>query len=374
MWDRRQFIVSAGAAALSLGTAAARGADFTDERYRRAMLIDALGGPGEYSPNDSPAAHLSARAVADALASGLTAVNLTVSPVGNAPHRFEDTVSSIANADREIQLRPDAFMKILSGSDLHLAKSSGRLGLIYGFQDTSMLEGDLGRLEIFQGLGARIFQATYNRRNLIGDGCVEVSDGGLSSLGREFIAELNHRHLLLDLSHGGPRTIAEGIAASKAPVAITHTGCRALVDFPRNVDDASLKALADKGGVVGIYFMCFLRNLEQPHSEDVLRHIEHAVNVCGEDHVGIGTDGSISALPLDDAFKANFRKIVTERIKTGVSATGESPEVLNVIPEYNSPMRFRSVAEDLSRRGWPASRIEKILGANFARLFTEVWG
>jgi membrane dipeptidase len=374
MWNRRRFIAAAGATVLSAPAFSATRGSYSITSYESAMVIDALGGPGEFNPAASPDDAWSARVVADARASGLTAANLTVNEVGNGPHRFEEAVRDIARVDREIQLHPDAFLKVLSASDLRLAKSSRRLGLIYGFQDTSMLDGDLSRLSVFQGLGVRIFQLTYNRRNLMGDGCIETADGGLSSLGHEAIAELNSRRLLLDLSHAGPRTITEGIAACKSPLAITHTGCRALADSPRNVSDESLKALAEKGGVAGIYFMCFLRYLEQPHSEDVIRHLEHAVNVCGEDHVGIGTDSSISAMPVDDAFRAEHRKTIADRIKAGVSVAGESPDVLNVIPEYNSPRRFLTLADDLGRRGWPSGRIEKILGANFGRLFGDVWG
>ncbi|HEX4242721.1 MAG TPA: membrane dipeptidase [Steroidobacteraceae bacterium] len=371
--SRRRFVQLAGAAAL-LGRASAAPRGYGADAYEHAMVIDALGGPGDNDPGAPENAPLSAHAVADARASGVTAANLTVNAVGNGLHRFEETVAGIARADLEIQRHPEAFAKVLTGADLRLAKSTRRLGLIYGFQDTSMLEGDLGRLALFQGLGVRIVQPTYNRRNLMGDGCIEPGDAGLSGLGHELVAELNSRRMLLDLSHGGPRTIAEGIAASKVPMAITHTGCRALVDSPRNVDDATLRALADKGGVVGIYFMCFLRLLEQPHAQDLIRHLEHAVDVCGEDHVGLGTDGSISAIDLNDAFKAAHRKVVEERIKQGVSAVGESPVVYNLIPEYNDPRRFLSLARDLSARGWPSSRIDKILGANFARLFTDTWG
>ncbi len=236
-----------------------------------------------------------------------------------------------------------------------------------------MLEGDLKNLQVFANLGVRIVQPTYNLRNLVGDGCIEKADGGLSKLGYEFIAQMNRLNLLLDLSHAGPRTIAEGIAASKAPMAITHTGCRALVDLPRNTRDSELKALADRGGVVGIYFMPFLRESAQPHAEDLIRHIEHAVNVCGEDHVGLGTDGSISGVPLTDAYREAFRKEVEARIKAGVSAPGESADVFTIVPEYNDPMRFHRLAGDLSGRGWTASRIDKLLGANFARLFADVW-
>jgi len=373
--DRRQFLrLAAAAAAAAPFAARATAAGYPADAYGRAIVIDALGGPGDYDASAAEDAPLSLRAVADARASGLTAVNLTVSAVGNGPGKFEATIANIARADHEFALHPDAFVRVLAGRDLRAAKDSRRLGIVYGFQDTSMLEGDLGRLELFAGLGVRIVQPTYNRRNLMGDGCLEPADGGLSLLGRTLIAELDRQHLLLDLSHAGPRTIAEGIAAARGPLAITHTGCRALADLPRNTSDASLRALADKGGVAGIYWMSFLRSAGQPTAADLIRHIEHAVDVCGEDHVGLGTDGPISAAPMDEAFRAAHRADVERRVKAGISAPGESPDVFNVILEYNSPRRFQLLAEDLARRGWPASRIEKLIGGNFARLFTEVWG
>jgi membrane dipeptidase len=130
----------------------------------------------------------------------------------------------------------------------------------------------------------------------------------LSLLGHDFVAEVNRLHMLLDLSHAGPRTISDGIAASSAPMAITHTGCRALVDLPRNTYDKDLKALADRGGVAGIYFMPFLRLSGQPHAEDLIRHLEHAVDTCGEDHVGLGTDGPIGGALINEAFIAAAKK------------------------------------------------------------------
>ncbi len=375
MVDRRQFLrLAAAAAAAAPFVARAAAPGYPAAAYGRAIVIDALGGPGDYDASAAEDAPLSAHAVADARASGLTAVNLTVSAVGNGPGKFEATIANIARADREFALHPDTFVRVLAGRDLRAAKDSRRLGIVYGFQDTSMLEGDLGRLELFAGLGVRIVQPTYNRRNLMGDGCLEPADGGLSLLGRALIAELDRQRLLLDLSHAGPRTIAEGIAAARGPLAITHTGCRALADLPRNTSDASLRALADKGGVAGIYWMSFLRSSGQPNAADLIRHIEHAVDVCGEDHVGLGTDGPISAAPMDEAFRAAHRADVERRVKAGISAPGESPDVFNVIPEYNAPRRFLLLADDLARRGWPASRIEKLVGGNFARLFAEVWG
>jgi membrane dipeptidase len=375
MLNRRQLLGGAAAVLVNKWSCALAEADpgYPRARYDRAIVIDALGGLGEFDPGAADDAALSVRALADARESGVTAINLTVNIVGNGPNKFIEAVKNIADMEHELSAHPDVLMKILRGGDIQAAKSTRRLGIIYGCQDTTMLEGDLKNLQVFANLGVRIVQPTYNLRNLMGDGCIEKADGGLSKLGYEFIAQMNRLNLLLDLSHAGPRTIAEGIGASKAPLAITHTGCRALVDLPRNTRDSELKALADRGGVVGIYFMPFLRESAQPHAEDLIRHIEHAVNVCGEDHVGLGTDGSISGVPLTDAYREAFRKEVEARIKAGVSAPGESADVFTIVPEYNDPMRFNRLASDLSRRGWPASRIDKLLGANFARLFADVW-
>jgi len=376
MISRRQLIAGMAAAGLanqwSVAQAVASAA-YPRSRYDRTIVIDALGGLGEFNPDAPEDAPLSARALADARDSGVIVINLTINEVGNGPNKFMAAVKNIAGVEHELMLHPDALMKILRGQDIQAAKASKRLGIVYGCQDTTMLEGDLKNLSVFKDLGVRIVQPTYNIRNLMGDGCIEKADGGLSKMGYDFVAEMNRLKLLLDLSHAGPRTIAEGIAASKAPMAITHTGCRALVDLPRNTRDSELRALAERGGVVGIYFMPFLRDSGQPHAEDLIRHIEHAVKTCGEDHVGLGTDGSISGVPLTDAYRAYFRKDVEARKKAGYGAPGESADVLTIVPEYNDPLRFDRLANDLANRGWSNTRIDKLLGTNFARLFAEVW-
>jgi len=355
-------------------TLAAEPRGFSDQLYRDAMLIDSLGAPGLNDPSIPDAPPLTERDIADVRASGVTAMNVTVNMPGNGPDRFEKTIEIIAGIEREIATHPDVFLKILGSAGLLQAKASHRAGLIMGCQDTTMLEGDLQRLAVFHDLGVRICQPTYNRRNLMGDGCVETADGGLSQLGHEFVAETNRLHIVLDLSHAGPRTIAEGIAASVAPMAISHTGCRALVDLPRNTYDRELKALADRGGVAGIYFMPFLKASGQPHAEDLIRHLDHAVNVCGEEHVGLGTDGTIGGAVINEAYVAAARKEHEDRVRAGVAAPGEVAGVYPLIPEYNEPRRFKLLADDLSRRGWASGRIEKILGQNFMRLFSDVWG
>jgi membrane dipeptidase len=185
-------------------TAGSATASYARFRYDRAIVIDALGGLGEFDPDAPDDAPLSARGLADARASGVTVINFTINEVGNGPNKFMAAVKNIAGLEHELLLHPDALMKILRGQDIVTAKATKRLGIVYGCQDTTMLEADLKNLAVFADLGVRIVQPTYNVRNLMGDGCIEKADGGLSKMGYEFIAEMNRLKLLLDLSHESP--------------------------------------------------------------------------------------------------------------------------------------------------------------------------
>jgi len=374
--DRRAALCAlAGAGALTwagAGTAAVR-KPAKGSVYDRSIVIDAQGAFGEFDSKADPDAPPSPAFIAKMRASGVTAISMTMGEVGNGPERYVSTLQNIAQVASGMASDPQNFLLIQKAADLAEAKRSGRIGIILNTQDTTALETDLKRVKALKDVGIRIIQLTYNKRNLCGDGSLERANAGISDFGRQVIAEINKADVLLDLSHGGQRTIAEAIAETKVSPAITHTGCRDLVDLPRNVWDRELKALADKGGVVGIYFMPFLRPSGQPHAEDVIRHLEHAVNVCGEDHVGLGTDGLSGAITVDDAYRDMQKKFFERRQAAGIAAPGEAADVFNFVPEYNGPRHFEALAMDLSKRGWSDARIEKVLGANFARLFTEVW-
>ena len=258
--------------------------------YERAVAIDCLASPGPFNTPDATANPLTPEMVANAKASGITAVNLTVSSAPNVAATFRD----MGYWERELQAHPDVLMKVYSVADLRRAKETRRRGLIYGFQNAAMLEGDAANLDVFQRFGVRIIQLTYNDRNLLGDGCLESANAGLSRHGRDVVARMNELRMLVDLSHCGLQTTADGIAASSRPVAITHSGCRGVFDHPRSKTDDILRALANKGGVIGIYMMPFLNAQGQPTAADLIKQIEYAVKVCGEDHVGIGSDLSIT--------------------------------------------------------------------------------
>lgn len=334
--------------------------------YDDAIVIDFLASPGYFNyPLDPP---LDATMVRNAARSGITAVNLTVSQ-GD----FESTVAKIARWEANIDAHPDVFTRVRSVGQLLAAKEGGRFGIVYGFQDTVPIDRDLDRLEVFANLGVKVIQLTYNVRNLVGDGCLEPGNAGLSTFGRDVVARMDELGVLVDLSHCGQRTTAEGIEASANPVAITHSGCAAVAPHPRSKQDAELRALADRGGVIGIYLMPFLSPGRTPTTADVVAHIEHAVQVCGEDHVGIGSDLSVTPIDGSDEYWRRHREFVAARIARGVAAPAEDPDVLFTVPELNSHRRMELIADALDARGHPSGRIEKVLGANFLRLFREVW-
>jgi membrane dipeptidase len=132
--------------------------------------------------------------------------------------------------------------------------------------------------------------------------------------------------------------------------------------------------VASKGGFVGIYFMPFLNPSGHATAEDVVAHIDHAVNVCGEDHVGIGTDGTVTAIDDLEAYKATLAKEVAARRAAGVSAAGERPDTFPFVVDLRGVNQFYELADRLRKRGYSTPRIEKILGRNFLRYATDVWG
>jgi len=303
--------------------------------------------------------------------SGLTAVNFTVVGPGAG---FEETVAAIARVQRAAQSDSALFRLVLGPGDIGAAKRERRLGLILGFQTTEMIGSELARIETFRNLGVRIMQMTYNQRNLWGDGCLEPGNAGLSRAGRDALERMNALGVAVDVSHSGQKTTADAIAASRKPVLISHTGCNAVYRHPRNKDDADLRAMADRGGVVGIYLMPFLDGGTGELTPEMLyAHVEHALQICGPDHVGIGSDQGIEPISDGPEYRAALRKEVEDRRRRGVSAPGESPDRPPFIPALNSERRMDRIAEGLSRRGQPDSVIAKVLGENFQRCLGEVW-
>ncbi|WP_051780078.1 dipeptidase [Janthinobacterium agaricidamnosum] len=345
---------------------------------KRPLIIDVLGSIS--NPNlpdaeqeDRYTMGIDARAMADAKASGLSAFNMTIGYVFGKEDPYEQTVKEVAEWDAFLRRRQDSLIKVLSASDIQHAHDSGRIGVILGFQNAAMMGKNAARVDTFANLGVRVIQLTYNDRNQLGDGCLVPENQGLTPFGHEVVDALNRNRVIVDLSHSGEQICLDAARASKAPIMITHTGCRALVDLPRNKTDQELRLVADKGGFVGIYMMPFLAIGRQPTAADLIAHIEHAINVCGEDHVGIGTDGTLSKIDDIPGYLADLKKEVARRRSLGISAPGERDDIVPFLPDLGGQEKFLKLADLLARRGHTSARIEKILGRNFLRAAGRIW-
>jgi membrane dipeptidase len=225
---------------------------------------------------------------------------------------------------------------------------------------------------MFRDLGVRIMQLNYNNRSIFGDGCLEPGNAGLSNAGLAAVRKMNEIGVAIDLSHSGYRTTSEAISASTKPVLISHSGCAGVYQHPRNKPDEILRSLADRGGYFGVYLMPYLvASPTVPTRQHVLDHLVYAINVCGADHVGIGSDGSIQEVVLLPAQKADFDADIARRKKLGVGAPGE--DRYPYVPDLNGPDHMQVIAEAMARRGQPSSVIEKVLGTNFQRIIGEIW-
>lgn len=358
------------------------------DTWKSAVIINTLGGisnpnvesadsagPFGGSPRERIRRTVDARALREAHQSGLTATNLTLGYVSGPEEPFEATVADIAAWDGFIREHPNDLLKVLTAGDILRAKSQQKVGMIYGVQNTAMLGDQLDRVELFANLGLRIIQLTYNPANKVGDGSMAPENRGLTPFGRQVVERLNANRIIVDLGHSGEHTCLEAARVSTQPIAVSHTGCRALANLPRNKTDEELRLVASKGGYVGIYFMSvFLTSTGQATADDVVAHVEHAIQICGEDHVGIGTDGGVTQIDDLEGYKAALAKEVEQRRAAGIGSTGELSGGFPFVANLRGVNQFRDLADRLVKRGHSVSRVEKILGRNFLRFAKDVWG
>ena len=369
--DRRTMMIGSAAIALSgpgLAQPRPRG-----NWFDQAIIIDALGGIRDPYEREE-ITRFSERGFRETMATGVTMLRDTVFPVGNVADPWGEYQKAIKSFQNFFAANPDRLIQVKSAADILKAKREKKFAVLVGTQDSVMVGSELDRHAQLKKDAVLSVQLTYNNRNLSGDGALEPDNAGLSKLGRATIERIEAEKLLLDLSHGGAKTMAQGAAHAKRPLVISHTAARALYDHPRNTADDTIRAIADKGGVVGVYFMMFLTPDSKPKGSDLIAHIEHVAKVAGEDHVGIGTDNGVLPVATDaEALKRN-REWALERIKAGIASPGEGPDIFPMVAEYNSLDRYRRLATDLARRGWSPTRLEKLFGGNFLRVYREAWG
>ena len=332
--------------------------------YERAIVFDANSGPPGQDTFPLPPAML-----ALSRDSGVTATKTTL---GGINSNFQDTVDEIAWYLRAIEAHPDVFMQVRTARDFARAKREKKLGILFSFESADMFEGKIERILIFRNLGVRVMQLSYNKHTPWASGVMENPPTGLTEEGRKAVAKMNEVGVALDISHASPPSYADTLAASTKPVLVTHTGCMAVHRHPRNKTDAQLRAAADKGGVIGIYDLPYLTpSPKQPTLDDYMAHMTHALKICGEDHVGIGSDSGLIPWDTSPQGAEDFRKMEEARTKAGLAAPEEDRPMYVIGLNHNR--RPETICDALLKRGYSERVAEKVIGVNFVRALTEIW-
>ncbi|UZK65461.1 dipeptidase [Sphingomonas sp. M1-B02] len=307
---------------------------------------------------------LSEKEAADWRASGITAIHHAVGLGG--PNAKEQALNFFAVWGNFVARNSHVFTGIDKFADIQRAKRDGKVAVIMGLQnaDHFLRPADV---KAFYDLGQRCAQLTYNSQNRIGSGSTDRVDGGISDFGAEIIKSMNDVGMLVDVSHSGDRTTLDAIAISPKPIAITHSNCRALIDHPRVKTDEAIKALAAKGGVMGITGVRnFVSKTDPTTIVNYADHIDHVVKLVGIDHVGIGTDSDLYG--YDDT-SPEMNKMLRGAYKDSYAFREKID-----IDGFDHPLKMFDLTEELIRRRYSDANILAVLGGNFQRLLTSTWG
>jgi membrane dipeptidase len=295
---------------------------------------------------------------------GITAANCTCC----VWEGFRGAMDNVAQWKAWFDQYADILLQVHTTGDIRRAEAEGKVGIFLGWQNTSGIEDRIDLLRVFKDLGVGVMQLTYNTQNLVGSGCLESRDAGLSDFGRDVIDEMNRIGILIDLSHVGAQTSEDAIRHSKRPVAYTHCCPSALLDHPRNKSDEQLKLIVDHGGIIGVAtYPPFLPKGAQTTVDDALDAFEHVIGLVGEDSVAIGTDFTqdqtaewFDWLCHD---KGYGRRLLERTWDTAPMPIG-----------FGTLGKYPNVTAAMERRGWSEARIRKVLGENWLRVLGEVWG
>ena len=327
------------------------------------IVIDMLGPLSLDLRPETIATELTDAQVADFRASGITAFHNSFGVGGR--DGYASVLKFLAGWSAYVGHNDRIFTLVNDAGDIDRAKKQGKVAVIMGLQDSDHFR-TAKDVALFYQLGQRCSQLTYNGQNLIGSGCTERVDGGLSDFGVEIVKAMNDVGMLVDTSHCGDRTTLDAIEASPVPIAITHGNCRALNNHPRTKTDEAIKALGAKGGVMGITGVRnFVSPTEPTTIANVVDHIDHVGKLIGVDHVGIGTDADLYGY---DKMAPDQYKM----LKAGYKGSYGFRDKID-IDGFSGPLKMYNLTEELVRRGYGDADVHGVLGGNFRRLLGTTW-
>lgn len=260
----------------------------------------------------------------------------------------------------------------LTAGDIRRVKSNGEHAGIAYSQPVHGFARDIGVVEKVYRRGLRVLLLTYNTTNVVGCGCTERLDHGLTHFGIEVVKKANELAMVIDTSHCGKQTTLETCKFSRHPITANHTNVQNLFEHPRCKSDDEIKAIADTGGLIGISCVPFFldRDPEKADVTKVLDHIDYAADLVGWQHVGIGTDWP-HTLPKDvlrDVFSEATVKLL------GGGAGEDLEDFLFNVKGFDDYLDFPNITRGLVKRGYSDEQIKGILGENYLHIFEEVCG
>ena len=343
-----------------------------DEGATSAQLGDRMLEMRVTEPADDPEARAQVEAAWEA--SGVTGTMQTSGGGGPVAAGLRHFARFFYISDR----LPEFTRKATTPEDVRKAKDEGRhcqfisMNGLPGQHEIPEMDAALNMVNTFYHLGCRMMHLTYNLRNIIGDGCVERANAGLSEFGREVVERMNQVGILVDTPHSGRQTTLDAAHCSQAPVAASHTVCEAVFRHARGKSDEEIKAIADTGGFVGI--CCIPTFLGEAGTiVSVLDHLDHLVKLVGVDHAAIGTD--VACTPSDPEGVE-----LKPYPKTKSKNRNWRPEHRTYVPGVSEECRTGSLVwtnwpyftVGLVQRGYSDADIQKIIGGNVLRVLAEV--
>ena len=287
--------------------------------------------------------------------SGFQYISITV---GIDTTGFLETFQQITKMRNLIQQHP-LMCLVENYVDFEKAFENKLLGILFNFQGSNLLNGDVHLVEAFYQLGLRQMLLVYNVANLAGGGCYDDKDHGLTAFGRKLVSEINRVGMLVDGTHTGEQTSIEIIEQSNMPVIFSHSNCKSVFDHPRNISDDQIKACAQSGGLIGVNGVGNFLGNNDISSENIFKHIDYIAELVGVEHIALGTDFVSNLEPvykLVDKYPERF----------GEDVSLPRPWM------FLAPEQISSLADYLIKRGYSDEAVNGIFAENYLRIMKKV--
>jgi membrane dipeptidase len=298
-------------------------------------------------------------------ASNLTAVHVTIS----YHEQFRETVSNFEQWNSWFEKYPSLIMPAFYAEDVETANKQNKTAVIFGFQNPSPIEDDIGLVEILHRLGGRFMQLSYNNQSLLATGCYEENDPGITRMGKEVIKEMNRVGMIVDMSHSSERSTFEAIELSSRPIVISHANPSFWHPAKRNKSDEIIKELSNSNGMLGFsLYPHHLNNSTQCSLEDFCSMIARTADLIGIDHIGFGSD--LCQDQPDSIVEWMRVGKWTKEIDYG-EGSASNPGFPDMPGWFRDNRDWHNIIEGLQKHGFSNDEINKIKGENWLSFFRK---